>query len=345
MVINGEVVEPVAGTSPTEGAPVETLSTSPSPLDSILPIDQHEPGTGFESAPPAPEPLDRYEIGTPVDLEPAPPVSEPPDQHDIEASVDLDLALEESTGPPQNVPVLEPEPALLVDPTPESLLALAPEPVAFEETEPLLSYAEEAPALEPGFPYLGQEESQPPTSLGTVVNSAAETLESAANALGGLTDGALFRSETENEGLFGAALVDLFSGEEAGPVPTDEGAEDPDSPLNGTESSPRNDTPQPASPFAPLPMGGSSFSLSGGSEVGLGCVAPLLLCVLVSGSILLRRDRGISWVFAVCRSRVRPCFCPWSGPNSRFFGRSFFFLRKGTQVPDTTLRGLAHESG
>ncbi len=184
-----------------------------------------------------------------------------------------------------------------VDPTPKSLLAPALEPVAFEETEPLLSYAEEAPLSEPSFPYSEPEETQPPTSLRTVVNSAVETLNSAADALGGLTDGALFRSETENEVSFGAALVDLFSGEEAGPVPTNEGAEDPDSPLNGTESSPRDDTPQPASPFAPLPMGGSSFSLSGGGEVGPGGVAPLLLCVLVAGSTLLRRDRRISRVF------------------------------------------------
>ncbi len=132
---------------------------------------------------------------------------------------------------------------------------------------------------------------------GTAINSAAETLANATNVLGALADGALFRSASEDEGTAGAVLVDLFSGGEVGLAPAGEGGAGGIRPSGETGSSPRDDVPQPASPFAPLPMGGSSFSLSGVGEVGPGGATPVLLCVLVPVLLLLRRDCGISWVF------------------------------------------------
>ena len=64
----------------------------------------------------------------------------------------------------------------------------------------------------------------------------------------------------------------------------------------GTEGATGDTTPRPSSPLAPI--GGSSFSLlGGGGQAGPGGVVPLLLCVLASGLILLRRDGPLSLTF------------------------------------------------
>lgn len=63
----------------------------------------------------------------------------------------------------------------------------------------------------------------------------------------------------------------------------------------GTED-PSEGTPPPPAPPAPVPPGGSSFSLSGGGQVGPGgSVAPLLFCILAAGLILLRPDGRLWW--------------------------------------------------
>ena len=69
------------------------------------------------------------------------------------------------------------------------------------------------------------------------------------------------------------------------------GGSSPATSSSGTEDAPES-TPQherrPSSPLAPL--GGSSFSLSGGQAGPGGGLTPLLVCVLASGLVLLRRD-------------------------------------------------------
>ena len=65
------------------------------------------------------------------------------------------------------------------------------------------------------------------------------------------------------------------------PATSSSGAED------GPEGTPRHER-SPSSP--PAPLGGSSFSLSGGQAGPGSGLAPLLVCVLASGLILLRRD-------------------------------------------------------
>jgi hypothetical protein len=71
------------------------------------------------------------------------------------------------------------------------------------------------------------------------------------------------------------------SGGESSPATSSSGAgEDP-------ESTPQHER-RPSSPLAPL--GGSSFSLSGGQAGPGGGLTPLLVCVLASGLVLLRRD-------------------------------------------------------
>jgi hypothetical protein len=70
----------------------------------------------------------------------------------------------------------------------------------------------------------------------------------------------------------------------------------PDSSSNGTEG-PSKEVPQPSAPFAP-PVGGSSFSLSGGGQIGAGGVAPLLLlCALALGLVAIRWKGKLSKAF------------------------------------------------
>ena len=74
-------------------------------------------------------------------------------------------------------------------------------------------------------------------------------------------------------------------------TPASGGESSPATSSSGAGESPES-TPQherrPSSPLAPL--GGSSFSLSGGQAGPGGGLAPLLVCVLASGLVLLRRD-------------------------------------------------------
>ena len=74
-------------------------------------------------------------------------------------------------------------------------------------------------------------------------------------------------------------------------TPASGGESSPAASSSGAGESPES-TPQherrPSSPLAPL--GGSSFSLSGGQAGPGGGLTPLLVCVLASGLVLLRRD-------------------------------------------------------
>ncbi len=99
----------------------------------------------------------------------------------------------------------------------------------------------------------------------------------------------------KGEGLIDTKLASLFYAEESGHAPASEPAEETKSSPNGTgpESPLQDSAPQPVSPFTPPAE--SSFSLSGG-QVGAGVVA-LLLCVLASGQILLRRKFKLLWAF------------------------------------------------
>jgi len=309
VLIDGEATEHVPGTLPAASVPVRTLPASAPLVDPVPSTDQYDPGTSSEPEPSPPEPPIRHEPEVALDLEPATSAPGPLTQHRIETPVDADPAPGGSRLP-ESVPTPQPDLVSSLDPAPTSPLdpAPGPEPVIFEENEPLSSPAEEAPASVLTVPDVGQEGSYLPTSLETAVSSAAETLESAANALGSLTDrSSLFWSSAKNQqGSIGAALVGLFSGGEATLTPAAEGSvENLGSPSDGTESPSRDSTPQPTYPLVPPPAGSSYFSLSGGGEIGPGGVVTLLLCVLVSVSILLRRDRRILWAF-----------CDYSKPSS-----------------------------
>jgi hypothetical protein len=309
VLIDGEATEHVPGTLPAASIPVKTPPASTPLVDPIPSIDQYDPGTSSEPEPSPPEPSIRHEPEVALDLEPAPSAPGPLTRHHIETPVDAGPAPGGSRLP-ESAPTPQPDPVSSLDPAPASPLdpAPMPEPVIFEENEPLSSPAEEAPASVSTVPDLGQEELYPPTSLETAASSAVETLEIAANALGSLTDrSSLFWSSAKDQqGSIGAVLVDLFSGGEATLTPAAEASvENLGSPSDGTGSPSRDSTPQPTYPFVPPPAGSSYFSLAGGGEIGHGGVVTLLLYVLVSVSILLRRDRRISWAF-----------CDYSKPSS-----------------------------
>ena len=302
VVVNGEeVAEPAIGRLPTEDVPVETPLASTPSLD-LPPADRFDPGTRFELAPPTSGPFELHEVEMLVYSEPAAPVPGTLDQYGSETSVEPNPTPAENLDS-EPVPPPEPEPAFTPAPASGSLLDSVSEPIAFEENEALPSYVGEA--SESSLPYPKQEESYSIPGWETAVNSAVKTLENAGNVLGDLTDGALFRPPSEDEYMIGAELVDPFSGGEVGLAPTGEGNVEDTGPSGGMENSRRDDAPQPASPFAPLPMGDDSYSLVGVGEVGPGGATPVLLCVLVPVLLLLRRDRGISWAF-----------CDFSKPSS-----------------------------
>ena len=120
--------------------------------------------------------------------------------------------------------------------------------------------------LVPGSPAVGY---QPPPRPETAVSGVAANLQSgAANATNA------------------ADITDTLPSAPApdggpSPAPSSSGSGD------ASEGTPQHERPPP-SPLAPL--WGSSFSLSGGQAGPGGGLTPLLMCVLASGLVLLRRD-------------------------------------------------------
>ncbi len=107
---------------------------------------------------------------------------------------------------------------------------------------------------------------QPLVSLGAALGSAAQNL---GGVVGGVT----------------ASVLGPSSEDPSGPAP--ESAD----PLGST-------TPEPTTPL-PSPVGYGAFSPSaGGQASGGGGIAPLFLCILASGLILLRREGRLAWALS-----------------------------------------------
>jgi hypothetical protein len=314
----------------TEGWPTETdvtLSTEASPTEEASARDERlaktsqvEPELSVGLTPPNPEaasrpalhpgPVSRPMPGSdeeqgsvgPVDPVLTAPASEavtgPTSPGLSRDDAELKPALETNSVPPD-----EPVPGS-VDPDPSALvLEPPPETGAAEEIPPLSLLDEEAPVAEPAVPTPGEAgDLYTLSGLGTSMADAAETtlegtIESAVeNALEGLVGGALsWAAGEKGEGLVDTPLASLFSGGEARHTPVSGPAQKPEPSSTGSESPLRDAPSQPVSPFTPPPVG-SYFSLSG-SQVGPGGVVLLLLCVLTTGLILLRRDFKLLWDF------------------------------------------------
>jgi hypothetical protein len=270
---------------PSPAAPGPALAEPGLPVGATLPDPEPVSGPALQSDPFSGSmtvPAEQDGAGTPVDPDLAAPAPGSMTSEPITELVSVTPVDQETAPGP-------------VDPEPEL--------VAIEESNPLPLLPAEAPAAEPAVLYSGEEED--PYSLYVlgpsmvdVVESLEETLESAtANALGVLMDEAsAWPAAQEGESLVDTTLAGLFYEEEAGRVPASEPSGETKSSPTGTgpEWPLQDNGPQPVSPFTPPPAG-SSFSLSGG-HVGAGIVA-LLLCVLASGLILLRREFKLLWAF------------------------------------------------
>jgi len=262
-------------TSRTEKPSVETSPVETSPVETP-PADRSEP-PGLE-----PRPVDRQDSDSPdaaettLHIQDSSTGSAPPEKPGLGPKPDL---------APPVVPAPAPvEPGL-------SVLESVPEPPSLEEGDPLSWLGHPVPVPEPGVPAADAYLSSSP---GDPNYGVAETLENTVLEVSRtFVEGPHLPPIVEDDSLLDAALARLLSDGEVNRAPTGERTEDPELPSAGSSGpeNPSDGAPQPASPIAP-PLGGSSFSSSGGQAgLGGGGFAPLLLiCLLALGLVLLRRD-------------------------------------------------------
>ena len=274
-----------AETPPMEGS----ASQVPRPLFTPPAGETVGPGSAVRPEPAVEQPA-RYGTGPPLDTPAAatglPADTKPVNEQDSsspdalppmdpELSYEADAVPRYDSSPMTDIELAPP----ILDPAPEPVAyGSLPEPVAFDESEPLSSDAWRPPAPGPLVPDVVEEEAYLLSNPAGSVGGAAETIGDAAA-------GALASLFTGTEASYAPASYALASSlaDDAGHASAGSG-EPMESPLK--------DSPQPVSPFAP-PAGGSSFSLSS-STLGPGGLALLLVCVLASGFVLSWRDGRLS---------------------------------------------------
>ena len=329
VVIGGVVAEPAPETPPAETPPAETPAAEAPPAEAGVgsgPAPQPEPPVDTEPASPVTEPAPQP---GPAPVQPEQPVPEAPAdagparEPTRAASLEIKPVETKPVPTPEAYPVppvdqtakpislspvgsapvprplspvvsvSSPDPALspsivpLADPKPVPTgdAAPAPVPLVFEKSKTVSWSVEEAPVSEP--PALLNKEGTylPPSNPGNATSRTVEPLQGAANVLKAV----LSRAMSSMLGTLQSAATETL-GTVIGP---------PASPATETET-PVRDAPPPPSPFS-LPVGGSSFSMSGGGQIGSsgGGLATLLLllCVLCYGLVLMRRDGALSWSF------------------------------------------------
>jgi len=295
-----EVLKPLpTAPSPSETAPVEAypVRTEKTPPPSAVPA-QMTPVTDYlASQRPAPQQfavtiVNGEVVGSdPVVQEPSVPAPKPVPQSE-----------DGGDGPGGSVPRPIPStdnplpPSVSSDPMPEASEPVpwptlpsepvasggdAPLPVAAEEPRAPLapsvegtdlnSAAHKPPPMDPTVPVGVGGTSFLPSSFGTatstmsndVVSSAAKIVQDAAGTLA-----------TGISGTLASGSVELSA----------------DETRHGPSQEEEEEAPQPVTPHAPPAGGTSAFSLSGGGQVGSTGVVPLLVGVLASGLVLLRRS-------------------------------------------------------
>lgn len=259
------------GTSPVEGPPVDSSSPQVPMSVSQPPVER-----GSEPVPRQPSP---YYAGRSPGSDPAAPTSGASQQLPAGSTPDAVVPVDATPEPePGSAPG-----SAAPEPVPGPVL----ESVASEENAPLSSDTDEAAG--PTVPNTGEEQLYLPSSFDDPVSSVVETVgDTPASTFEPLKGETLLQTKVaQDESSIDPALTNLLSLGEVDHAPINDPDEGTGSSPSGPES-PLKDTPQPVSPSAP-PVG-NSFSLSGGSAIGPGGLALLLLCTLVSGVILLRRD-------------------------------------------------------
>ena len=271
VIVNGEVNEldpasPRPMTDPEPATQEGDIGSTPGPS----PYTWSAPNAEDVLPPAAPEP---EPVLGPVASEPTPPAHEP-----VQWSAGPEPVASQGDGPvsppTKEAPrVFEEAPSAATLASPLLGKGVAPDvPVKNESAyaapiaplpSPAVGHKPSAAPMAPSLPVpMQQAVPQPPSSLGaavSAVNSAVDNIRSAAASVA-------------------ADVLETLTGASS-PVPSS------DETQEGTSQ-------QPASPLAP-PMGGSSFSLAGGGggQAGPGGgVAPLLVGVLASVLVLLRRD-------------------------------------------------------
>ena len=260
-----EVAGMAAGASPAEGLLAEMplaemLSAEASPVV-IAPLAE-EPPDGPVSTDPTPVTFDRHGVGTS-------PVGPGPVWGMLG-----DTGATQEPGPlpgPEAVPVP-------TAPWPGALVKNDPPPLPPEERHPAPLPRSETVGAVPAGPspsttVQGMPVPLAPGSLAVGYQSPPSPEATASSAAGNLQGGAA--------NVMDARASTHASGGGPSPAPSSSGTGD------ASEGTPQ----QEQRPLAPLtPLGGSSFSLSGGQASPGGGLIPLLVCVLASGLVLLRRD-------------------------------------------------------
>ena len=235
--------------------PAEAFPVSAAPLAEELPngVGRVDPALWQD---PTPTTFDRYDAGaTPLSLAPERRIPGDPG----------------ATRKPGHLPVPEAVPA---PPAGERPSVNAPAAGAHPATLPRIGAAGTVPVGPTPSPAVrGTPVASVPGSLPVGHQSPPSPEVAVSSATGNLQSVAANVADT--------SVSTPTSGGESSPATSSPGAGE------APESTPQHER-RPSSPLAPL--GGSSFSLSGGQAGPGGGLTPLLVCVLASGLVLLRRD-------------------------------------------------------
>lgn len=151
-----------------------------------------------------------------------------------------------------------------------------------EESLPVASWIDDAAALA-SPPEERPAESAAPSMMASYPAPPAPEVATTSQPLVSL--GTVLGSAAQNLGGIAASVLGSVSEDPSEPAP--ESAD----PLGST-------TPEPTTPL-PSPVGYGAFSPSaGGQASGGGGIAPLFLCILASGLILLRREGRLAWALS-----------------------------------------------
>ena len=333
LVVDGEVaktgVDRTVDRKPPVERPTSKLSPTDSapPKDSVPPKDSAPPPTGSAPSPAKSAPPPTPQLSPTPDTASQPePVPEPPFQYDPgtppadsdpkfnlptpgEFGAEIDATSEPRRGLAPKYPFVPTDPTPAPEPVYSEPVSAIPKPVSErpvevkatldipEEKRPFPSRVEEKLPVFPqgGVGQAPQPEKRPVTAspVGFPRSTADRKLEVRAPMVPYSPQKAVSGSLSNIQTAVSSAVRTLQSTAAKVLEPLAEDSSGASSPAE--DEDPLENPPQPSSPLVP-PVGYGFFSLStGGGQAGPGAgITLLLLCVLASGLVLLRRD-GRLW--------------------------------------------------